>query len=389
LGAVPRPRRPLIRLAITGLYRPGAQTVALVVALGLALTLFVTLAAIETSLRAEIARSVPDRAPNQFVLDVPAADRGRFSALVRGAAPESEINIVPNLRGTITAFGDTRVADLDTLPEGAWFLRGERGITYSAALPQGSELVAGRWWPADYRGPPLVSFDREAAEVLGLGVGDSLTVSVLGREIVARIASLREIHWDSMGFNYILVFPPSVLQAAPHNLAATITVNPASERGVSRAVLQAFPSATIVAVRGIIAQIATLLGQMSSAILAAASVAILAGIAVLVGALAAARQARSYDSVVLKTLGATRLQILGVQALEYGLLALVLAAVSLALGTAAAWFVVTRLFEFGWQPDWTVVLATLGLGAGLTLAIALLSALPLLALRPASALREL
>jgi putative ABC transport system permease protein len=109
----------------------------------------------------------------------------------------------------------------------------------------------------------------------------------------------------------------------------------------------------------------------------------------LIGALAAARHARSYESVVLKTLGATRLQILGVQALEYGLLALVLAAVSLALGTAAAWFVIVELFEFAWQPDWTVVLGTLLGGAGLTLVIALLSALPLLALRPASALREL
>ncbi|HVM37456.1 MAG TPA: FtsX-like permease family protein [Sphingomicrobium sp.] len=387
--AVPRPRRPLLRLAITGLYRPGAQTVALVVALGLALTLFVTLAAIETSLRAEIARAVPARAPSQFVLDVPADERDRFAAIVRRAAPEAELNIVPTLRGTITAFGGTRVADLAELPPGAWFLRGERGVTYSAALPQGSELVAGRWWPADYRGPPLVSIDREAADVLGVGVGDSLTVSILGREIVARIASLREINWDSMGFNYILVFPPSVLQAAPHNLAATITIDPASERAVSRALLQAFPSASIIAVRGIIAQIATLLGQMSAAILAAASVAILAGIAVLVGALAAARQSRSYDSVVLKTLGATRLQILGLQALEYGLLALVLAAVSLALGLAAAWYVVTRVFEFGWQPDWEVVLGTLGAGAGLTLVIALLGALPLLALRPASALREL
>jgi putative ABC transport system permease protein len=180
-----------------------------------------------------------------------------------------------------------------------------------------------------------------------------------------------------------------VLQAAPHNLAATITIDRSRERAVSRAVLQAFPSASIIAVRGIIAQISTLLGQMSTAILAAASVAILAGIAVLIGALAAARQARSYDSVVLKTLGATRLQILGIQALEYGLLALVLAAVSLGLGLAAAGFVVTRLFEFSWQPDWGVVLATLGAGAGLTLGIALLSALPLLALRPASALREL
>jgi putative ABC transport system permease protein len=212
---------------------------------------------------------------------------------------------------------------------------------------------------------------------------------VLGREIEARIASLREIHWDTMGFNYILVFPPSVLAGAPHSLSATITMAPRYEATVSRALLGAFPSVSIVAVGEIIGQVGTILGQMSAAIVMAASVAILAGIAVLIGAIAAARQARSYDSVILKTLGATRWQILGAQALEYALLALILSAVSLGLGLTAAWFVIVKIFEFGWQPDWAVVLGTLGAGGTLTLGIGLLGSLPLLSIRPATALRTL
>jgi putative ABC transport system permease protein len=386
---LPRPSRPLLRLAVTGLHRPGAQTVGLVVALGLALTLFVSIAAIQTSLNAEIESTVPDKAPGQFVLDVPSADRGRFEGLVRQAAPGAGVNIVPNLRGTITAYGKTRVADLEQLPPGAWFLRGERGVTYAATPPQGSEVVAGQWWPADYQGPPLVSLDREAAGIMGLKVGDTLTVSVLGREIEATIASLREIHWDSMGFNYILVFSPSALEKAPHNLAATIDSDASTKAAVARAVTGAFPSATIVDVGEVIGEVSTILRQMSVAILLAASVAVLAGIAVLIGALAASRLARSYDSVILKTLGATRGQILGVQAMEYGLLALIVAGLALALGLTGAWFVIVQLFEFTWAPDWTVVLATLGAGAILTLGIALLSSLPLLKLRPASALRSL
>jgi putative ABC transport system permease protein len=224
---------------------------------------------------------------------------------------------------------------------------------------------------------------------MGIGVGDTMTVSVLGREIEARIASLREIHWDTMGFNYILVFSPSALQAAPHNLAATLDVASAQKTAVSRAVLRAFPSATIVDVGEVVGQVSTVLRQMSVAILLAASVAVLAGIAVLIGALAASRLARSYDSVILKTLGATRGQILAVQALEYGLLAVVVTAVSVALGLSGAWFVIVQLFEFTWAPDWGVVFATLAAGAILTLGIALLSSLPLLKLRPATALREL
>ncbi|OYX50144.1 MAG: ABC transporter permease [Sphingomonas sp. 32-66-10] len=386
---LPRPRRPLLRLALSNLHRPGAQTVALVIALGLALTLFVTLAAIQTSLDAEIERAVPQRAPSQFILDIPSESRDAFSALVKREAPEAKLNIVPSLRGTITAYGNTRVADLKTLPEGAWFLRGERGVTYSAVLPEGSDLVAGQWWQTDYAGPPLVSLDREVAAILRVGVGDTMTISILGREIKARIASLRQVNWDTMGFNYILVFSPNTLVAAPHSLTATIDMEPKNEGRVSRALLGAFPSASIIAVSEVVGQVRTILDQMATAILLSASVTILAGIAVLVGAIAASRQARSYDSVILKTLGATRRQILAAQALEYALLALTLAALALGLGGLAAWYVITGVFEFGWAPDWSIVGATLGLGALLTLSIGLLGSLPVLSVRPAQALRRL
>ncbi|SER43951.1 ABC transporter permease [Sphingobium sp. YR768] len=385
---LPRPRRPLLRLAMANLHRPGAQTAALIVALGLALTLFVTLAGIETSLNAEIRSVVPQKAPAQIVLDIPAPQQARFRQIVAQQAPEAQLNIVPVLRGTITAFGKQRVADLKQLPEGAWFLRGERGVTYSATLPEGSDLVAGKWWAKDYKGPPLVSLDAEAAKTLNIGVGDTLTVSILGREIEARIASLRKVNWDTMGFNYVLVFSPATLQSAPHSVAATITMDTKHNSAMTRALLAAFPGVSVIAVGEVIDQVGTILTQMSRAILVAASVAILAGIAVLVGAIAASRQARSYDSVILKTLGATRAQLLGGQALEYGLLAAILALVALALGSAAAWFVIVQVFDFGWAPDWPVVLATLAGGALLTLGIGLAGSVPLLSVRPSRALRQ-
>ncbi|MET0136912.1 MAG: FtsX-like permease family protein, partial [Sphingobium sp.] len=385
----PTPRRPLARLAVANLHRPGAQTSALVVALGLGLTLFVTLAAIQSSLSAEIRNTVPRTAPDQFVLDIPIAQQQSFAKLVQQRAPGAEVNMVPTLRGTIIAYDGKRVADMKELPDGAWFLRGERGVTYSDTLPEGSDLVEGRWWPTGYGGPPLISLDREAADVMGVGVGDMLTVSVLGREIDARIASLRQVNWETMGFNYVLVFSPNVLRAAPHSLSATITMKGASDAGMTSALLAAFPSISIIAVGEVVAQVSVLLGQMSTAIVLAGSVAILAGIAVLIGAIAASRQARAYDSVILKTLGATRWQILGAQAIEYAVLATVLALVALGLGLLAGWFVIVRIFEFAWAPDWTLVLATLGGGAILTLGIGLLGSIPLMSVRPARALRTL
>jgi len=386
---LPRPHRPLLRLALANLHRPGAQTGALVVALGLALTLFVTLAGIQTSLQAEIKRTVPQRAPSLFVLDLPSPSEAAFRSLIARDAPDAKLNVVPSLRGRVVSYGTQRVTDLPDIPEGAFILRGERGVTYSKTLPEGSELTAGTWWPADYAGPPLISLDEEQAKAIGIGVGDKMTVSVLGREIAVTVTSLRRINWDTMGFNYVMVFSPSALASAPHSLTATVTMKPGGEVALTRALLDAFPGASVIAVGEMIDQISTILDQMAAAIVAAGSITILAGIAVLVGAIAASRAARSYDSVILKTLGATRAQILGAQALEYALLALTLAAVSLLLGTLAAWFVIVNVFEFGWSPDWAIILATLGGGALVTLGIGLAGSIPLMSVRPATALRTL
>lgn len=385
----PRPKQPLLRLALTNLHRPGAQTGQLVVALGLGLTLFATLAAIQTSLSNEIRLSVPREAPNFFVLDIPVERADEFKTRVNADAPEAEINIVPTLRGIITEYGGQIVSELDQIPEGAWVLRGDRGLTYSADLPEGSEIADGEWWPSDYDGPPLVSVDDEQAAALGLKVGDSLTVSLLGVEIKSTVASLRTINWRNFGFNYVLVFPPNVLAGTPHNVAATIQLDESKETGLLGSLPREFPSISMVRVKEIASQIGTILDQMATAIGSAASIAIFSGIAVLIGAIAASRQSRVYDSVILKLLGATRAQILSAQAIEYAVLALLLSAVALGLGLLGGWFVITQIFEFTWQPDWGVVMVTLGLGAIVTLGIGLLGSIPVLSAKPAQALREL
>lgn len=388
-AALPRPKEPTLRLAIASLHRPGAHTGRLVVALGLGLTLFTTMAVIETNLAREIRTTVPEKAPSFFLLDIPASQADRFRALASDGGPEGEVVLVPSLRGSVVKIGDTRVADLAELPDDAWWLRGDRGLTFLQDLPQGNRVVAGQWWPENYRGPPLVSLDVEAATSVGLEVGDTITVSILGREVEARIASLREINWDTMGFNFVVVFAPGALESAPHSVMATVAMPEAQERPFQRAVAQAFPTVTLIRVKEVVDTVAGLLGQLSVAIRAAASVAILAGIAVLVGAIAASRRARIYDSVVLKLLGATRWRILLMQAIEYGVLATILCTLALALGAAAGWYVIVQVFELQWGPHWPTVAATLGLGALVTIGLGLLGALPALAARPARALRTL
>ncbi len=219
--------------------------------------------------------------------------------------------------------------------------------------------------------------------------GDNLTVSVLGVEMSAKIAALREVKWENFGLNYTMVFSPGAFDAAPHNMVATLTVPKTAEATLAKTIPPAFPSSSIIEVGEVISQISVLLTQMAQAIAAAASIAIFAGIAVLVGAIAAARQSRIYDSVILKLLGATRRQILGAQAIEYAVLSVVLGLLALALGLAAAWYVVVQIFDFTFAPDPALLALTLLGGAGITFLLGMVGSLPILAARPAEALRSL
>ncbi|RVT42020.1 ABC transporter permease [Sphingobium algorifonticola] len=390
---LPRPRHPLGRLALANLHRPGAQTGRLMVALGLGLSLFATLAVVETNLSGQMASSIPAKAPSFFALDIPSDGVDQFRTIVTRQAPGADIVTTPSLRGPVVAVRDQRVSDMKDIPEDAWILRGDRGLTYAEDLPRGNSIVDGAWWPKDYSGEPLVSVDIRAAKALNLKIGDMLTVSVLGVEIPARIASFREIDWDSMGLNFGMIFSPNALEGAPHSYLATIALpggaGAAAEKAINRDVIRAFPSASLIRVKEVIASLGDLLTQLSAAVRVAASVAIAAGIAVLVGAIAAARRSRTYDAVLLKLLGATRRQVLIVQALEYAALALLVSGIALAVASGAGWYLATQTLGLQWAPDWGVVLATLAGGAALTLALGLVGSLPALAARPAQALRTL
>lgn len=394
---LPRPRNPLLRSALSNIHRPGAPTGALVTALGFGLAAFVLLAAVQSAIDGNIQQRVPQAAPDYFVLDVPRDKEPRFFELVHADFPKAAIRTVPTMRGAVLAYGPKdamiRVADLDEIPEGAWGLRGERGLTYSDTLPQGNRVVAGKWWSPLHDGEPLVSVDADLAKAAGLKVGDTLTIGILGVERTARIANLRDIDWESLGFNFLLVFSRNAIADAPHNLSATITLPDSADsdaRGrLLRALVKEMPSSSVIEVGGILTEARNILQQVSLATLAAAAVTVLAGLAVLMGAIAAARAARTYDTVMLRVLGASRWQVLLLLLAEYGLIAGVLAVVALGLGSALAWVVITQLFQFDWLPDWGQVLGVLGFGVALVLGFALAGSLPLLRAKPARALREL
>lgn len=381
---------PIARLGIAALDRPGAATGRLAVSLGLGLTLLVTLAGTASSILAEIDTSVPKRAPALFLVDIPRAEEPKFRALAASDLPGAELRLVPSLRGPVTEVNGVRVTDMRNIPEGAWILRGDRGLTFARDLPTANRVVAGEWWPKDYRGPPLVSIDKDAATALNLKVGDTLTVAILGRPIEARIASLREIDWRSLGFNFAIIFAPGALEAAPYTLMAT--VSPAGDRSTAafeRRLTSELPMVSAIRVSDIVVQVKALLQSIDGAVRIATGFAILMGMIVLAGSVVATRRQRAREIVLLRLVGASRSQVASSQLIEFALLSSAVALAAFALGAIAARLIVVRIFEFPFSPDWAS-LALIPMGAiFLAVFAAFLAAIPALNARPAQGLREL
>ena len=381
---------PTTRLGIAALDRPGAATGRLAVALGMGLTLLVALAATASSILAEVGSSIPKRAPALFLVDVPREEARRLASIAASELPGAELRLVPALRGPVTAVNGTRVAEMRAIPEGAWILRGDRGLTFAAELPPANRIVAGKWWPSDYRGPPLVSIDVDAATALGLKVGDTLTVGILGRPIEARIASLRQIDWRSLGFNFAIIFAPGSIEAAPYTLMATVA--PAGGKSIAafeRRLTAELPMVSAVRIAEVVEQAKSLLGAIDGAVRIATGFAIAMGMIVLAGSVVATRRERRRDIVLLRLVGATRGEVARSQLVEFALLSTTVAVAALILGATAAWALVSFVLEFEFSPDWPWLIAIPAGAIVLAVGAAFAAALPALNARPAEGLRAL
>jgi putative ABC transport system permease protein len=381
-------RRPALRLGLANLHRPGAPTPTMLVALGIGLTTLAAIATIEGNLRRQLADQLPTAAPSFFFIDIQNDQARDFDALARAQAGVDDVRRSPSLRARVVAVDGTPAERMVVAEESRWALRGDRGLTYAATPPEGTRLVAGQWWPADYDGPPLVSFDANIARGWGIGLGSVITVNVLGRDIDLKIASLREIQWRGLGINYVMVASPGLLEAAPHTHIATVRSAPANEIAVLRALTDAFPNVSGIRVRDALEAVAGLLSRVGVALQATSSVTLLAGMLVLAGAVAAGQRARVRDAVVLKTVGATRAQIRSAWLVEFGILGLVAGLLAAAAGSAASWAVV----RFVMRGEWVFLPGTLAavvIGCVLlTLALGYVGTALALRVRPAPLLRN-
>ncbi|MEW5727853.1 MAG: FtsX-like permease family protein, partial [Pseudomonadota bacterium] len=339
---------PTWRLALANLHRPGSAVVSVVLSLGLGLTVLVAIALIEGNLARQFGERLPREAPSFFFIDIQNAQVDEFDAIVRAAAPSATVERAPMVRGRITRIQGTPVGQWPVAPEAEWAVRGDRGLTASATPPEDARIVAGTWWPADYDGPPLVSMDSRIAKGFGIGVGDSLGVNVLGRELTVTVASLREIEWSSLNMNFTFVLSPNTLRGAPYTWIATVHAPDDAEATVERAVTDKLANVSAIRVKEALEGAREMIANADLAVRLAALVTLAAGGLVLAGAVMAGHQRRVREAVILKVLGATGGDLWRAWLVEFGIVGLATGMAAAVIGTLAAWAILVHVMRADW-----------------------------------------
>ncbi|MBV9909568.1 MAG: ABC transporter permease, partial [Hyphomicrobiales bacterium] len=365
------------RMALAAIHRPGALTPSVVLSLGLGLTALVALTLIDANMRAGLRHSEPGVTPSFFFFDVRGGDAAAFVDFVKREAPGVKTSETPMMRGRFVRLGDRPAEQVKPNDKVAWALEGDRGVTFTENVPEGSEVVDGTWWPAGYSGPPLVSMEKEVAEGLGLHLGDTVVVNVLGRDISAKLANLRKVNWRSFAINFVLVYSPDALKGAPYTELVSASLPTAAadaELKLLRAVAHDFPDVGSVRVREALEGVEALVAKLALAIRAATGVALTTSVLVLAGALAANRRARLADATILKILGATRGRLTTMFLIEYALLGAATAAFGVAAGTIAAYWVAVRMMDLDFVFDWPAALAAAAGGLAITVGLGMIGA---------------
>ena len=389
--ALPRPKAPMLRFALGNLSRPAALTPVMILSIGLGMSVLAAIILIDSNVRSSLQQGIPANAPAFFMLDIPGQEGERFEEVVKTAAPQARFERVPMMRGRIMRINGIDVEKITVADKVSWVLDGDRGVTFASSPPQGSQIVQGEWWKPDYTGTPLVSFDQEIADGLGLKIGDELSVNVLGRTIDAKVGNLRKIEWRSYGINFVMIFSPNTFAGAPFTQLATVgfeSTDPIkTEIEVLKAISKTFPTVTAIRVREAVQTVNDVVKQIAGAIRGASVLILLSGVLVLAGALAAVQRQRLYESVVLKTLGATRWRILKAHMIEYGVLITIAALIALVLGSILAYGLIVFIMKltFTWQIADAII--TLGAFGVVIMALSLIHSWQLLKAKPASQLK--
>jgi putative ABC transport system permease protein len=377
-----------LRQGIAALARPGAETLGAIVALGLGVVVILAMSLVERRLERQFTREIPADSPSVYLVDIQPDQWPGVRSLLE-AAHARQIQSVPVVTARLAAIDGVPVEQLahrTNERNHRWVLTREQRLTYLDQLPPDNVIIAGRMW--HQHGQPEASVEKTFADDLGLHVGSVLRWDIEGVNVDLTVTSIRTVNWRTFGINFSVVAEPGVLDQAPQQRFAAARLPTGGEQALQDALAARFPNVMLLRIREVLDKVLRVLNRIAMGVRFLGAFTVVAGIAILAGAIAAGSVRRGREVALLKTLGFTRRGVAATFAVEYALLGFAAGTIGAVGGLVLAWGVVTRGFELTAELEALPVVLAVALSTLLAVAAGLAASLRALTRRPIEVLRQ-
>ncbi|MEN8867033.1 MAG: ABC transporter permease, partial [Akkermansiaceae bacterium] len=350
----------LLRQGVSNLHRPGNQTLLFLLSLGLGTFLLVTILSAGKLLNDRLNLQRSDESPNLYLIDVqPDQVSGVEALLEKKGLPVLES--VPMVTMRVQSIGGVEVGKVKGVP--GWVGRREFRSTYRGELNFTETIIEGELATekADRSGVVPISLEEKIARDMKVGIGDEITMDVLGIPLRTRVTSIRKVDWSRFNLNFFMVFPPGALEDVPgFNVVTTRTPSPEASGELQRELVGGFANVTAIDLTQILKEVRDILGKISMVISVLAGFTVLAGLPILIGTLMNGRDVRLKESVLLRTLGASAKQVRIILLVEYATLGILTALTGALLAVGANAALAVFVFKASPWPDAMLIVAAFG-----------------------------
>ena len=335
------------RYGLANVSRRGRDSAIQIVAFGLSLTALLLLSLIRTDLLTDWQKALGENTPNYFLINIQSYQTEGIREILKssdGVLPK----FVPLIRARMTEINGQSVQDRSYPDErGNWLANREANLSWSKTVNSKNKVTDGSWWSADYKGPPLVSIERSAAEDMGVAVGDNLTFLIAGENITAEISSIREVDWNSFSPNFFLVLSPNSLNTFPSSFISSMYLDK-SENQILKELQINYPTVSVVDLDPILQQVRQVITKVSIAVQAVFIFTLIAGITVLFSAVHSTIDERKFESALLRAVGMKKRNVIISLLSEFSAIGLSAGILAASGASILAWQIASRFFEISY-----------------------------------------
>ena len=360
-----------LKVSIKNITQTKSITPITIMSLGLGVTLLLTLALVGTNFKREIARSIPDIAPDYFFVGIQKGEKKKFEQSVYKMNPDANIEIVPMVSsGIVKINGVNPNSYIKPDNDSYWVIGSERRSSWVENIPKDNPILKGEWWDLSKPNQLQISLDAKVAKDFNIELGDIFTLNIYGREIDGEIVNFREVDYRDLSINFAMLFNPQFAKKIPHEYLATAKFKNPDNFDETK-MLEVLPSLSMIKIADYLNKVTSVLNKVFIAVTLISGVTIVIGLIVISSAIMVQGKVKEYQNLVFKILGFSKKEIIFSSLIEFIIIFMSVILIAIFFAVIGSKFIMENIFELVWQFDFKVLIY-LGASIGIVTLILIL-----------------